>query len=61
MGNLEDKEKHSRRRKRNVIAKVLRDPGEKRGAFSLRVINPKRQEYKRVKLSVNNIEETDEE
>ena len=34
-----------------MIAKTLRDTGEKKGAFALKVINPKKTEYKREKLN----------
>ena len=34
------------------MAKVLRDPGDHKGAFALKVIDPKKQEYKRKKMKV---------
>ena len=51
MSDLDYKSKVSRKRKRNMIAKTLRDTGEKKGAFALKVINPKKTEYKREKLN----------
>lgn len=57
MGNEEDKERHSKRRKRNFIAKILRDSGDHKGAFALRVINPKKTTYKRQKIDIRNIED----
>lgn len=57
----EDKERHSRRRKRNIMAKVLRDQGDLKGAFSLKVINPKKTEYKRERMDVRHIEEFNDE
>jgi hypothetical protein len=58
MSSSEDREKHSRRRKRNFVAKILRDPGEHKGAFALRV---KQENYKRIKLNPREIESiTDE-
>lgn len=52
--------KHSLHRKRNLIAKSLRDTGERKGAFALKVQNPKKGEYKREKLKVNRINELEE-
>lgn len=52
------KEKHSKRRERNHYAKVLRgDPGDLRGAFSMKIVNPKKKgPYKREKVNITNIE-----
>jgi len=55
MSDLDHKAKVSKKRKRNMIAKTLRDTGEKRGAFALKVINPKKTEYKREKLNPRNV------
>lgn len=52
-----EKERHSRRRRKNIMAKILRDPGERKGAFALRIVNPKKKEYKREKIDIKNIEE----
>ena len=61
MSDLDYKAKVSRKRKRNMIAKSLRDTGEKKGAFSLKIVNPKKTEYKREKVNPRNIiGETDE-
>jgi len=51
MADLDEKLKASKKRKRNMIAKSLRDNGDKKGAFALKVINPKKTEYKRKKLN----------
>lgn len=50
-----EKERHSKRRRRNIVAKTLRDTGDLKGAFALRVINPKKPEYKRQKINVRHI------
>jgi hypothetical protein len=55
----EERERHSRRRKKNFYAKVLFDQNEYKGAFSMKVIEPKNK-YKREKLSVKEVELTDE-
>lgn len=55
MGSVEDREKHSKRRKRNIYAKSLRDQGDHKGAFRLRVIDPRKTEYKRVRINPNEI------
>lgn len=60
MTDPDDREKHSRRRKRNIMAKVLRDPGEHRGAFALKVIDSRKTKYKREKINVRQIEEENE-
>lgn len=53
MSSLEEREKG--RKKRNRIAQVLRDSGDLKGAFSLKIIKPKTT-YKREKLNPRNIE-----
>lgn len=55
MASDEERERHSRRRKKNVYAKMLFDPNEYKGAYSLRVIDPKNK-YKREKLSIKEVE-----
>lgn len=55
MATDEERERHSRRRKKNVYAKILFDPNEYKGAYSTKVIAPKNK-YKREKLSLNTIE-----
>ena len=59
MSDEETKTKHYNRRKRNYIAKALRDPGDNRGAFALKVIESKKQKYKRVKLKPTDTFEED--
>ena len=61
MSDQEVKEKVSRKRKRNIISKMLRDQGDHKGAFSLKIINPKKGEYKREKININKLESDDEE
>ena len=61
MSSAEDREKHSQRRKRNKLAQILRDPGEHRGAFSLKVIDSKKQIYKRRKLRVTEVNDIESE
>ena len=46
MSSQEDREKHKRRRT-NYIAKDLRSPD---GKYRLKVIDPRKEEYKRIKL-----------
>lgn len=58
MSSNEDKEKHLKRR--NQLAQMLRDQGDHKGAFSLKVVNHKKQEYKRVKLNPRDIYEEEE-
>lgn len=41
-------------KKRNLVHKEMR---EKTGAFAIRTINPRKTEYKRVKLNPRNIDE----
>jgi len=59
MGDPESKERHFKRR--NYIAKELRDQGERKGAFALRIVNPKKTEYKRKKLRINEVDNLDDE
>ena len=57
MGNPDDKERHYRRRKKNIYAKILKDSGDHKGAFSIKVVNPKKGgEYKRSKIDIRNID-----
>ena len=57
MSSNEEREKHSQRRKRNFIAKMMHE----KKIFSPKVINPKKTEYKRVKIDPRNIESEDNE
>lgn len=59
MASTEFKEKHSKRL-RNKYAKSLRDQGEHKGAFSLKVIDSRKQEYKRTKMRVTDINDEEE-
>jgi len=60
MSDLDLKSKRSFNRKKNMIAKVLRDPGDMKGAFALKVIDSRKQEYKRIKMKVTSYEQTEE-
>lgn len=53
MSDLDTKVRRSQSRKRNFMAKAVNDYGEHKGAFALRILPPKKQEYKRIKS--NNI------
>jgi len=59
MADTDSKFKHSRRR--NLVAKHLRDQGDLKGAFSLKIIDSRKEEYKRKKMRVSEIENEDEE
>lgn len=61
MADPEVKFKHSLNRKQNIMAKQLFDPGEHRGAYSMKVIDPRKQEYKRKRMRVTDYEEDDDE
>ena len=49
MSSEEIKLQRSKSRKRNIIAKQLRDTGEHKGAYAMKVLDPRKQEYKRIK------------
>ena len=51
----------SKNRKRNFIAKSLRDQGDRKGAFKLRVVNTRKGEYKRERINVKDINDEFEE
>jgi hypothetical protein len=57
MASNEDREKHKRRRI-NHIAKDLRSPD---GKYKLKVIDPRKEEYKRIKLDPRTIDLDNEE
>lgn len=61
MSDEETRFKHSQKRKRNVFARILYDPNEFRGAYSMKVVEDKKK-YKREKLSIKklNLEEENE-
>lgn len=59
MASEEDREKHSRKRKRSLLEK--KDRSENKGAFSFKPKNPKKEEYKREKLDLRKLETGTEE
>lgn len=62
MSDDDTKLRHSVRRKKNIMAKQLFDPGDHRGAFSMKIPNPKKGGgYKREKIRVTQIDKLIEE
>ena len=60
MADLDNKIKHFKHRQKNLMKKALFDPGDHRGAFSMKVVDSRKQNYKRKKMRVTDIEqETD--
>lgn len=59
MADTDTKFKHSRRR--NIMAKHLRDQGDLKGAFSLKIIDSRKEEYKRKHMRVSDIEDEEDE
>ena len=57
MSDPEIREERSRTRKKNYIAKSLRDQGDHKGAFSLKIISPKKEEYKRKKFRLDKFDD----
>lgn len=55
MSDEDTKLHHSKRRKRNMMDKYTRDTGDYKGPFAIKPPNPKRPEYKREKLHINDI------
>lgn len=53
MSSEEERLRHSRRRKKNVMAKVIND---RKGPFALKVIDPRKPVYERVHLRTTDIE-----
>lgn len=56
MADPDTKFKHSLHYKRNLMAKALRDQGDHKGAFKMKVIDSRKKEYKRERLRVNDLE-----
>ncbi len=52
MSSEEVKIQRSRSRKRNIMAKMLHDPNEHKGAFHMKVIDPRKGQYKRKRMKV---------
>ena len=57
MSDPEIREKRSWSRKKNYIAKALRDTGDHKGAFSLKVRDPRKGEYKRERVRLDYVDE----
>lgn len=55
MSEPEEKERHARKRKKNILAKIMRT-GDNKGAFALKIVNPKKGNYKREKVDIKKIE-----
>lgn len=53
MSDTDTKLKHSR--KRNIMKRCLRDQGDFKGAFSLKIIDGRKEEYKRTRIRVTEI------
>lgn len=58
MADPDTKFKHSLHYKRNLMAKALRDQGEHKGAFKMKVIDSRKQLYKREKVRVYDVDTT---
>lgn len=56
MSDPDTREKHSRSYKRNIMAKTLKDSGDHKGAFSLKIVDARKGTYKRKKLRTTDIE-----
>ena len=61
MSDSDTKYKHSLHRKRNMIAKALRDPNEHKGAFALKVHDSRKSEYRRIRMNVKDVDYDNEE
>lgn len=61
MGDQDTKDRVSKKRKRNFYAKLLRDTGDNKGAFAIKVVDSKKTDYKREKINIRDIEEDEEE
>lgn len=58
MSSEEERLKHSRRRKKNIMAKEIND---RKGPFKIKVVDPRKPAYERVHLRVEDIYEEREE
>lgn len=55
MSDSDTKERRSRTRRRNIMAKMLRDTGEHKGSYAMKIIDERKGIYKREKVRINNI------
>lgn len=55
MSDYEVREKRSRSRKKNMMDKALRDRTDHKGAFSLKLIDPRKSEYRRRRININEV------
>lgn len=60
MSDFETKERRSKSRRRNIMAKMLRDTGEHRGAYALKTVDERKGVYKRERMRVNEIVDEDD-
>ncbi len=59
MSDPDIREKRSYSRKRNYLAKALRDQGDHKGAFSLKIVDPRKEEYKRKRVRLDDLNDED--
>lgn len=61
LSEMEEFSKHKKDfKKKNKYHQLLRDSGDFKGAFSLKVIDGRKSEYKRQKMRTNDVNEEDD-